>query len=198
MPKEKQTQFAQQYMLNAQRAQTVQRGNTAVYGNMQYYRPVQPMQPYQQMPFMGMSPFASGLNMASFNLLPGMPFAPNMPLQPFPQMRPQQPPRPMINQGFPSPGMVMPPPFVYQAQPIHHSRPMQYPQQMMQQPPHPNHNQMMHPNGSRPNLQPQQMNFPLNPVALLSNQGVKMNQNPSTINLGFRPGNGNNGQNRGW
>lgn len=199
MPKEKQAQFAQQYMMNAQRAQTVQRGNNAVYGNMQY-QPVQMMQAYQPMPIMGMAPFASGFNMMPFKL-PGMPFAPPMPFQPYPQMqmRPQQPPRPMVNQAYPSPGMVMPPPVVYHAQPIHNARPMQnLPPMMQQPPPHQNHNPMMQPNNSRQNLPPPQMNFPMNPVAMLANQGAKMMQNPSNQNLGFRPGNGNKGPNRGW
>lgn len=173
MPKEKQAQFAQQYMMNAQRAQTMQRGNNAMYGNMQYYRPVQMMQPYQQGPQMGFSPFSNGFNFSPFGMMPGMPFAPTMSYQPYPQM---QPPRPMVAQAYPSPGAVMPPPVVYQPQyqANNQSRPLLNPQPMMQAP----------------------MNPPMNPATLLQNHGVNMNLNPSNMNLGVRPGHPS--QNRGW
>jgi hypothetical protein len=164
-------------MLNAQRAQNAQRGN-AIYSNMQY----RPMQPYQTVSPMGMSPFANGFNLASF----GMPFAaPNMAYQAYPMMRQQPPPqqRPMAVQAYPSPGIVMPPPVVYQPQ-ANNQRPIVYPQSMMQ--PQPNY--PMNSNASRTNIGQPPMNNIMNPTALL-------NLNPTNMNLGVGP---MRNQNRGW
>lgn len=175
-------------MINAQRAQTVQRAQLNM-PYMQNYRVIQqPMPMYQQFPQMGFAPFSSGFGFNNYRVVPGLPITPPVPYQPYPQVRQ---PIPMAPPVYPGPGVILPPPPVYTAQPLYRAqgngsnqgRQVMYVQPSVPQPP-PNYN----------NVQVIQRNAYQQPPP----QVIQMNYNVNRPNMNVPAGYANRGNNRGW